>query len=148
MRTVIRGLIAGVAGTSALNITTYLDMAVRARPASTTPEQSVQRLADLIGLDLGEGEKAEHRKAGLGPLLGYATGLGIAVCYGLLARRRLPGPVAALALTALAMIGSNTSMTLLGITDPRRWTAADWAADLVPHLAYGAVAAAVYDQLY
>lgn len=147
MRTVIRGLIAGAAGTSALNIATYLDMATRTRPASTTPERSVQRLADLTGVGLGEGEQAENRRAGLGPLLGYATGLGAAVCYGLLARRRLPGPAAALALTALAMAGSAVPMTLLGVTDPRRWTTADWAADLVPHLAYGTVAAAVYDRL-
>ena len=147
MDTVTRGLIAGAAGTAALNIVTYLDMAVRGRPASSAPEDSVQRLADLAGVDLGEGKAAEHRRAGLGPLLGYATGLGVAVCYGLLVRRRLPRPVAAGVLTALAMSGSNVPLALLGISDPRRWSAADWAADLVPHLAYGAVAATVDDRL-
>jgi drug/metabolite transporter (DMT)-like permease len=147
MNTVTRGLVAGAAGTTALNIVTYLDMAVRGRPASSTPEESVRRLADLAGVDLGEGKEAEHRKAGIGPLLGYATGLGAAVCYGLLVRRRLPRPVAAGVLTALAMTGSNLPMALLGISDPRRWTAAEWAADLVPHLAYGVVAAAVDDRL-
>lgn len=60
-------------------------MAIRARPPSTTPEQSIQRLAEFVGV--------------------------------------------------------------LGVTDPRRWTAADWAADVIPHLAYGALAAAVYDRL-
>ena len=25
----------------------------------------------------------------------------------------------------------------LGISDPRTWSATDWAADVVPHLAYG-----------
>jgi hypothetical protein len=147
MNSVIRGLIAGAAGTSALNMATYLDMAARARPTSSTPEESVQRLADLTGVDLGDGDRAEHRKAGLGPLLGHATGLGAGVCYALLARRRMRWPVATLALTALAMVGSNAPMTLLGVTDPRRWAGADWAADLVPHLAYGAVAAAVCDGL-
>jgi drug/metabolite transporter (DMT)-like permease len=147
MDTVTRGLIAGAAGTAALNIVTYLDMVVRGRPASSAPEDSVQRLADLAGVDLGEGKAAEHRRAGLGPLLGYATGLGAAICYGFLVRRRLPRPVAAGVLTALAMSGSNVPMALLGISDPRRWSAADWAADLVPHLAYGAVAATVDDRL-
>ncbi|MCP9968874.1 hypothetical protein LUX57_29935 [Actinomadura madurae] len=42
-----RGLAAGAAGTTALNLVTYLDMAVRGRPASSTPEQSVERLADV-----------------------------------------------------------------------------------------------------
>jgi hypothetical protein len=147
MGTVFRGLVAGAAGTAALNIVTYLDMAVRGRPASTTPEESVQRLADLAGIDLGEGKQAENRKAGLGPLLGYATGLGAGVCYALLVRRRVPRPVGVAALTALAMAGSNVPMALLGLTDPRRWTAAEWAADLVPHLAYGVVTATVDDRL-
>ena len=30
-------------------------------------------------------------------------------------------------------------MTLLGITDPRTWTATSVLNDLLPHLAYGAV---------
>jgi hypothetical protein len=147
MRTLVQGLLAGAAGTSALNITTYLDMALRARPASSTPEQSVQRLADTVGADLGEGERAGNRAAGLGPLLGYAVGTGVAAGYALLTRRRLPWPVETLALTALAMIGSAAPMTLLRVTDPRQWSAADWAADVVPHLAYGAVTAATLDQL-
>ncbi|MEV5830986.1 hypothetical protein AB0L25_36010 [Spirillospora sp. NPDC052242] len=143
-----RGLVAGAAGTSALNVVTYLDMAVRARPASRTPEQSVEKLADLAGVGLGSGDGAENRKAGLGPLLGYGAGAGAALVYGLLAgRRRVPLPVAALALTGLAMAGSSAPMTALGLTDPRTWSASDWLMDAVPHLAYGAVAAGVYAAL-
>lgn len=40
------------------------------------------------------------------------------------------------------MVGLTAPMTVLGVTDPRRWTAAGWAADLVSHPAYGTVAAA------
>ncbi|MFD0904841.1 hypothetical protein [Actinomadura sediminis] len=143
-----RGLVAGAAGTSALNVVTYLDMAVRARPASSTPEQSVEKMADLAGVGLGPEEQAENRKAGLGPLLGYGTGAGAALLYGLLAgRRRVPPPVAVAALTGLAMAGSSAPMTALGLTDPRTWSASDWLMDAVPHLAYGAVAAGVYAAL-
>ncbi|RSN40475.1 MULTISPECIES: hypothetical protein [Actinomadura] len=143
-----RGLVAGAAGTSALNVVTYLDMAVRARPASSTPEQSVEKMADLAGVGLGAEDRAENRKAGLGPLLGYGTGAGAALVYGLLAgRRRIPLPAAALALTGLAMAGSSAPMTALGLTDPRTWSVSDWLMDAVPHLAYGAVAAGVYAAL-
>ena len=45
------------------------------------------------------------------------------------------------------MIGSNGPMTLLGVTDPRTWPASAWFADVLPHLAYGAVTAAVLDTL-
>ncbi|GGT68937.1 MULTISPECIES: hypothetical protein [Actinomadura] len=148
MDRITRGLAAGAAGTTALNMVTYLDMAVRGRPASSTPEQSVEKLADVAGVELGEGEKAENRKAGLGPMLGFGTGLGAGLLYGLLAgRRRFPRPVGTVVLTGLAMAGSSAPMTALGLTDPREWSASDWASDVVPHLAYGAVAALVYEAL-
>ncbi len=38
-------------------------------------------------------------------------------------------------------------MTLLGVTDPRTSPATSWVADVVPHLAYGAVTAAVLARL-
>ncbi|MFA1540269.1 hypothetical protein [Actinomadura monticuli] len=143
-----RGLVAGAAGTTALNVVTNLDMAVRGRPPSNTPERSVGTLADMTGVGLGEGEKAENRKAGLGPMLGFGTGLGAGLVYGAIAGRRgLPMPVATVLLTALAMVGTSAPMTVLGLTDPREWSASDWAVDAVPHLAYGAVAAGVYSAL-
>ena len=44
---------------------------------------------------------------------------------------------------AVAMLAGNAPMTALRLTDPRQWSAADWASDVVPHVAYGAVAAGV-----
>ncbi|WP_245775253.1 hypothetical protein [Nonomuraea wenchangensis] len=141
----MRGLIAGAAGTSALNAVTYLDMAIRARPASSTPQQAVDKMADLVDVDLGEGEQADSRREALGSLLGYGTGAGAALCFGLAAERWRPSwPVGVLALTALAMVGSNAPLTLLGTTDPRSWSATDWISDVVPHLAYGVTAYAAH----
>lgn len=136
-----RALIAGAAGASALNAVTYLDMAVRARPASSAGEDSVGRLADLAHVDLGNQQTVETRKSGLGPLLGYATSVAAAAIFTAAGGRRLSTPVSALALTGLAMLASNAPMTALKVTDPRSWSAADWVTDLVPHLAYGAVTA-------
>lgn len=42
---------------------------------------------------------------------------------------------------------SNTTMTALHVTNPRRWTRTDWLTDLIPHLAYGAAAAATWYRL-
>jgi hypothetical protein len=39
------------------------------------------------------------------------------------------------------MLAGNAPMTVLGVTDARTWRAADWAADIAPHLS-DAVAAA------
>lgn len=144
LRLMLRGAAAGAAGTTALNATTYLDMAVRGRPASETPQQTVKRLADRADIDvIGEGETRAARIQGLAPLLGILTGIGAGVLLG--AARRLgfrpPAVVDVLAATAVATVGGNGPMTLLGVTDPRRWSSTDWVADLAPHLAYGLVAA-------
>ncbi|MFG2077961.1 hypothetical protein [Nonomuraea maritima] len=145
MRTIVKGLIAGAAGTSALNVASYLDMVVRGRAASSTPEQAVDRLARRADVNLGEGEQAENRKQALGALLGYGTGAGAALGYALLtARRRPPWPVGVVALTALAMLGSNGPLTALGVTDPREWSPSSWVSDVIPHLAYGITAYAAY----
>lgn len=140
----LRGTLAGAVGTVALDATTYVDMAVRKRPASSTPQQTVEALAKRIHLPLPRDEPG--RKAvldGVGPLLGMAAGVSAGVVLGLL---RAPGaPGGALGTTAtgwvLAMLVGNAPMTVLGVTDPRSWSAVDWAADVMPHLAYAAAAA-------
>jgi hypothetical protein len=74
---------------------------------------------------------------GVGVLLGLVRGAGWR-----------PGPVGQATLaTAVALVGANGPMTLLGVTDPRAWSAADWLADVVPHLAYGTVTGLVLDAL-
>ncbi|WP_428966054.1 hypothetical protein [Micromonospora fluostatini] len=136
-----RALIAGAAGASALNAVTYLDMAVRARPASSAEEDSAGRLADLAHVGPGDQQTAETRKSGLGALSGDATSVATAGISAAAGGRRLPTGVSAVALAGLAMMASISPMTALKVTDPRSWSAADWITDLVPHLAYGAVTA-------
>lgn len=146
LRAVAVGAAAGAAGTTALNAVTYLDMAIRGRPTSSTPEQTVERLAALTHIPIpGEGETRGNRVAGLGPLSGLATGVGTGVLLGFAqAAGWRPGPVvAAGSATLLALLGANAPMTALGVTDPRTWPVSSWVSDIVPHLAYGAVAAAV-----
>jgi xanthosine utilization system XapX-like protein len=142
------GVIAGAAGTTALNVATYLDMVLRARPASELPAKAAGEVTGRAGIELGAGKAGESRREGIGALLGYATGLGVGALYGLVVRDRPhPVPVAALALTGAAMAGSDLPMTVLGLTDPRTWPASAWAADVLPHLAYGLTTAMVYRTL-
>jgi hypothetical protein len=150
----IAGLLAGAAGTTALNAVTYLDMAVRGRPASDIPEELAGRAAGGAGLDLGDEETAANRRQGLAGLLGIGVGVGVSAAYGLLDglvgdTRSTRGEVAvsAVALGFVAMLGSDVPSTAAGLTDPRDWPASSWISDAVPHLAYGAVAAITYDRL-
>lgn len=140
------GLAAGAAGTTALNTTTYLDMLLRARPASSTPEASVEALAKRTGLTIpGDGGERTNRVSALGPLLGIASGLGVGVLLGVARSAGIrPGLVTgALLAGGAALIAGNGPMTVLGVTDPRTWSATDWVSDLVPHAVYGVVAAAL-----
>lgn len=141
-----RGLVAGAAGTTALNAVTYLDMAVRARPASETPAQAVDKIAAGLGHPVpGEDDKRENRLAGLGPMSGILTGVGIGAVAGLLrpALDRLPAPVAALLVGGTAMLAADAPLAKLQLSRPGDWSLADWLSDVIPHLAYGAVTFAV-----
>jgi hypothetical protein len=50
--TLVRGAAAGAVGTTALNTATYLDMVLRARPASSTPQDTVEKLSDKAGVEV------------------------------------------------------------------------------------------------
>jgi hypothetical protein len=143
---VMAGLLAGAAGTTALDAVTYADMALRGRPASGVPE----KLVDRLGLPLGDEEKASNRRQAVAALVGMGVGVGVGAAYGLTGGppRTPAGLLAgALALAAAASLAGDGPPVALGLTDPRTWTAADWLSDAVPHLAYGVVAAVTYDRL-
>lgn len=140
MDRIVHGAVAGAVGTVALNVTTYLDMLVRGRPASDLPADAMADLADQAGVDLrGDDEASANRREALGALGGLGTGVAVGIAASVLAprlgRRRL-WP-AAVAVGAAAMAASDGPLIARGLTDPRQWGAAGWAADIVPHVAYG-----------
>lgn len=154
MRGIVAGAISGAAGTVALNASTYIDMAVRARPASSMPEEAVQRVADAVGVDLAGSsarpdETRAKRAAGLGPLLGFAVGIGMGMLYGAIRPRlrRVGLPAASATLGLGAMAASDLPAIATGLTDPREWGTAGLVADLAPHLVYGLVTAAVFESI-
>lgn len=144
------GAAAGAAGTTALNAVTYLDMAIRGRPTSSAPEDTVEALAATVHARVpGDDDTRRNRVAGLGPLTGLMAGVGTGALLGAARGRGLRPGVAVGALVASlgALVGSDGPMTALGVTDPRSWPLSSWAADLVPHLVYGLVTAAVLERL-
>jgi F0F1-type ATP synthase assembly protein I len=144
----LRGAAAGAAGSTALNAVTYLDMVVRGRGTSSTPEQTVEKLAEKAHVRIpGDEEKRSNRVQGLGPMTGLVAGVGVGVGVGLLraAGFRSQPLVGTLLTTLGVLVAANGPMTVLGVTDPRTWSATDWASDIVPHLAYGAVVKTTMD---
>lgn len=143
------GAAAGAAGTTALNGLTYVDMAVRGRPASNTPETTVEKLSEVAHVPIpGDEDARENRVSGLGPLSGLLAGVGIGAMLGVTRAFWRPSTRVSTAVATLgAMVGTSGPMTLLGVTDPRSWPASSWVVDIVPHLGYGAVTAAVLERL-
>lgn len=164
--TILAGAIAGAAGVVALNAAGYLDMLLRGRPASDMPARVAGALADEMGLPLlidsaDEDERddtdddeddlledaAANRREAIGALLGMANGIGIGVAYGV-ARLILPRPpawLAGAALGAAAMAASDYPAARLGLTEPRDWSATDWASDVLPHMAFGMATAIAFE---
>ncbi|MGY1785428.1 hypothetical protein [Geodermatophilus sp. SYSU D00698] len=144
----LRGAAAGAAGSTALNAVTYLDMTVRGRPSSSTPERTVETLAEEAHVPIpGDDDTRQNRVQGLGPLQGLVAGVGVGVVVGLVRASGFRSqPLVGTLLTTLGvLVAANGPMTALGITDPRSWSATDWVSDLVPHLAYGAVVKTTMD---
>ncbi|MEK8105353.1 hypothetical protein NKG94_09520 [Micromonospora sp. M12] len=149
MRTVdvADGAIAGAVGSTALNVVSYLDMALRGRPESDVPQETVDRLAGIAHVDLGSGAGGQP-PLGPRPLIGYGLGVAAGVAFALYAGgRRQPLPMATGLLGAGVMTMTDGSITALGISDPRTWRRSDWISDIIPHLAYGLAAAATWNRL-
>jgi hypothetical protein len=153
MNRVLRGAIAGAAGTIALDLTTYGDMLVRGRGASSVPAQVAGVLAGQFGVTplamSAEGDVADNRRQAAGALLGYTTGVGIGVLYGVFRGQSRSGAsrLAGAAVGLSAMVASDVPIALTGVSDPAAWSATDWLSDIIPHLVYGLVTVAVYDAI-
>ena len=147
---IMAGAAAGAAGTAALNAATYLDMAVRGRGSSDTPQQTIEAMEDRLPVSVpGEGPTRDNRVSGLGSLSGIVTGIGIGAVFGVLHRvgLRPATPLGGVLVGLSAMASTDTSMAVLKVSDPRSWSAADWLSDLIPHLAYGFVTYATLQAL-
>ncbi|HEX8036665.1 MAG TPA: hypothetical protein VF510_22595 [Ktedonobacterales bacterium] len=149
----LTGAVAGAAGTVALDVATYLDMAIRGRSSSELPANVAGGLAERLGIHAqsitGQSSQAQSRRSGLGALLGYATGVGLGVAYGALRPRlgRFVVRVAGAVLGIAARAASDVPAVALGKTDLRSWGVSGWIADLVPHLVYGYVTALCWEAL-
>jgi len=152
MRGLILGAIAGAAGTMALDVVSYGDMALRGRAASDMPAEVIRRLAARVGitaLSIPSDEAdavTKNRRSALGAIGGYKIGILIGALYGTIAYEKNQRGLLlrALLLGGLAMAGSDLPATLLGATDLAEWTPESWISDIVPHFAYGLVTAAAF----
>ncbi|MBD5655217.1 MAG: hypothetical protein IAI50_08535 [Candidatus Eremiobacteraeota bacterium] len=150
---IAKGLLAGAAGTLALDLYTYLDILARARPPSEVPSTVVQKLAEKLGVESlanNDGDAPKNRRSGAGALMGYGVGLGAGVAYCAVRpafERWLPWPLAGVLLGGATLVASEGSATALGATDWSTWSASDWASDIIPRTLYGLTVAYVCEKI-
>jgi len=155
LRSALIGMMAGAVGTVALNVATYVDMAVRGRSSSGAPSKMVGILANKAGVALspqGVGandELTQNRESGLGALLGYVNGLGVGIAYGVI-RSQLDDvsiPLAGIGAGLAAMAASDVPLVSLKVSNPKSWGLSGWAADAIPHLIYGLITVMAYEAI-
>jgi hypothetical protein len=136
-----KGLLAGLAGTAAMTISSTIEAKASGRGASTTPAQAAEQVLRVQPED----EKAEKR---LNNLVHWAYGTGWGAVRGLLGAAGVPGPAAALGHLATIWGAEQVVLPAIGVSSPAwRWSAKQVATDSIHHLVYATTTSAAYAAL-
>ncbi len=139
---VIRGMIAGLAGTAAMTLSEQLEIAVSGRPSSSVPGQVGAHVVP------GKDPSSEADVRRLDTPVHWAHGVSMGAVRGLLDSAGLTGPAATAAHFALLWCSDATLYRALGIAEaPWNWSPDELATDLLNKGVYAVVTGAVYDAI-
>jgi hypothetical protein len=137
-----RGLVAGVAGTAAMTLSSTLEARLRGRPFSTAPARATAR---LLGIREFDSDLAQARWNDLSHW-GYGTGWG--VVRGLFGLTRMSGRQATLAHGAAIYGAAQVTLPALEIAPPAIfWGAKEIAIDALHHAVYAAATGVAYEAI-
>lgn len=134
-----RGIVAGLAGTAAMTLSSTLEMKMNGREASDAPSKAAGRA-------LGVQPRNQVGKERFGQLVhwGYGTTWGIA--RGLIALTGLRGAAASALHFAAVWGAAQVLLPSLDVAPPAtEWPPEEIATDVLHHVVYAAVTGAVYD---
>jgi hypothetical protein len=137
-----RGLLAGLAGTAAMTVSSTVEMRLRGRAGSTAPADAA---AKVLGIEAFADDAAKSRFSNI-VHWGYGTGWG--VVHGLLDRAGLR-PATATAGHFAAVWGNEAVMLpLLEVAPPiYRWGMREIAIDAFHHAVYATATGLAYEAL-
>jgi hypothetical protein len=137
-----RGLVAGVAGTAAMTVSSTVEARLRGRPASHAPADAT---AKALGIKDFESAAAYDRFSTLSHW-GYGTGWG--VVRGLLRARGLPPGAATAAHGAAVWGNAQVALPVLDVAPPVwMWPRRELAIDLFHHAVYALATAVAYERI-
>ncbi len=136
-----KGLVAGVAGTVLMTLSSTIEMKLTGRAASSAP-------ADAAAKVLGVEAKGEAERARFSNVVHWAYGTTWGAVRGLVGVAGLTGPPAAAAHFAAVWGSGLVMLPALGVAPPvREWGAKALLTDACHHLVYAAGAGLVYGAL-
>lgn len=136
-----KGMLAGLAGTAAMTISSSAEARLRGRGASTAP-------AHAAGAVLGVQPRDPSGEQRFNTLVHWGYGISWGAVRGLLGAAGLHGPAAAAAHLTAVWAGEQVVLPATDSSPPAwRWGAKEIGVDLLHHLVYAAVTGAVYDRL-
>ena len=137
-----KGVLAGVAGTAAMTVSSTIEQHLRGRAASTAPADAT---AKVLGIERFTDDGAKNRFSNL-VHWGYGTGWGVA--RGLLGAAGLPPVLAAPVHFASMWGGATVMLPALGVAPPvTRWGREEVAIDVFHHLVYAGATGLSYGLL-
>ena len=141
LRALGRGVLAGLAGTVVMTaFQRFVEMPLTGRADSYAPAALVEKLSPVR-----PATDAGRRR--LNTITHFAIGAGLwGTAYGVAASRGLRGQRAVNAVFAAVYTGDVLLNTALGLYRPDRWTATDWAIDLVDKYVQAQATGAAFDR--
>lgn len=137
-----RGLVAGLAGTVAMTLSSMVEMKLRGPSASTTPAQAICK-------SLGLETVSEQSQQRLNNLVHWGYGTAWGAVRGVLAAAGIGGLPATLMHFGLVWGAEQVMLPKTGVAPPiREWPPEEIAVDISHHLVYAAATGAVYDALF
>jgi len=136
-----KGIVAGIAGTAAMTLSSTIEMKLRGRDPSSAP-------ADAAAKVLGVEPKGDKEKARFATVVHWSYGTSWGAVRGLLGAIGLTGPIAAGAHFAAVWGNGLVMLPALGVAPPaREWGAKALATDAFHHLVYVAGASLAFSAL-
>lgn len=141
-RVLVRGAVAGLAGTAAMTVSSTAEARLRHRDPSTTPARAAQK---VLGIERFPSEEAEER---FSTLVHWSYGTGWGIARALLGEAGLPPAVAAPTHFAAMWGGAVVMLPALDVTPPvTKWGGTEVAVDVFHHLVYEASTGLAYELL-
>ena len=137
----LKGLLAGVAGATAMTAAEKIEQAVTGRPSSFVPAHTLERL-------LGRPPKPDEQRLWMNWAMHWGQGIAMGAVRGVMAQRGLRGPVGSHLFMDLRLLADQSLENATGVgAPPWTWPRNEQVIDLLHKAVYAYATGAVADRL-